>query len=131
MRLHGRLRVPHPSLTGHKQKSHGRVPAEYEVEMTVGGVLVGRPDPFAISWPRPKEPAATPIEQRQPTQLMVQLPANPIFLNPGKTSYAKFTIPKTLREQRPDQTWGIKVGTHKVKSRFDGGAEIDVTISRL
>jgi hypothetical protein len=65
------------------------------------------------------------------SQLLVQLPAKPLFLNPDNKCYGKFTIPITLLDQRPDQTWAIKVGTHKVKSRFDGGAEIDVTISPL
>jgi hypothetical protein len=99
--------------------------------MTVGGVLIGRPDPACISWPRPDEPAATPAAQRRPKQLLVQLPAVTLFKNPGGNGYATFTIPIKLLEQRPDQTWAIKVGTHKVKSRFDGGAEIDVTISPL
>ena len=54
-----------------------------------------------------------------------------LFKNPGGSGYGMFTIPKALLEQRPDQTWAIKVGTHMAKSRFDDGAEIEITISRL
>ena len=113
---------------GHK---HG-LPAEYGATMTVKGHRIG---PTTISWPRVKWPATTPILQRRPSQLSVQLPRHSDFLMPNKNpklkTYAKFNIPNSFLVKNLDNTYGIRVGTHKIKSRFDGNKDIEVTVSKL
>ena len=96
--------------------------------MTVGGHLVG---PSCIKWSRVKDPASLPAAQRKPNKLMVQLPRLECFKNPGSSSYATFTISKTLLEKRSDGTWGVKVGEHFLKSRFDNDEMIKVEIFKI
>ena len=88
-----------------------------------------------ISWPRVKDPATTPELQRKPRQLIVALPRHSDFLVPKKkpeapNTYAKFNIPIRFVVKNPDNTYGIKVGMHKITSRFDN-KDIEVTIYKL
>ena len=112
-------------------RKHG-LRAEYGVKMIVKGHRVDT----TISWPRVKDPATTPELQRKPKQLMVALPRHSDFLVPknepkAPNTYAKFTIPITFAVKNPDNTYGIKVGTHKIKSRFDDNEDIEATIYKL
>ena len=104
----------------------GRPPvqsAEYTATMTLGGGHGTHT--VNIIFKRNSEPADMPTQMRRPKQLCMNLP----FKVDGKRQEVNLSM--KLLQKRDDGTFGVEVGVHQFRSKYDNGDMIDVRVEKV
>ena len=78
-----------------------------------------------IIFKRNSEPADMPTQMRRPVHLCMSLP----FKVDGKRQEVNLSM--KLLQKRDDGTFGVEVGVHQFRSKYDNGDMIDVTVEKV
>ena len=104
----------------------GRPPvqsAEYTATMTLGG---GHGTyTMNVIFLRASEPADVPTQMRRPKNLSLYPP----FKVDGKRQILGLSL--KLLQKRDDGTFGLEVGVHQFRSKYDNGDMIDVRVEAV